>query len=387
MLGSFEIIVGENHFDLSLNKTEKGWMIAKYLLYHKNRAVSSVELIEVLWPDSKRGAYENALKTGVSRTRAFFTKIDPSLKRLIMTGDAAYFINPDVTVEVDVLRFQAIGDRLAGMNQLTEESRADFSEFLSLYRGAFLVADGRDRIPWIVLQRDMLANLYLSTLYHYLDLLQQDGDDETLLGVCRDALEIVNYDERLQEMMMGALLRTRRGVEASLHSRRDRAGAKGAEHMAEGVQSYYRKINQLNRALENDIDKIREDLAESARKSGAFFCEYNFFKDIQYIQKRHLERLGASLFIALLALDGGDEGQADRLALDESMEVLKGILMENLRVGDTVAQHGAGQYVALLPTVNDATGEMIMRRVVAAYEKKKPHAEIRCAYSVSPILF
>lgn len=385
MLGCFEITAGGVRFDLSLSKSKKGWMLAKYLFFHRDRSTSNSELIEVLWSGDDDGAHDNALKTSISRMRSFFSDIDPSLNRLILTGDSSYFVNPEIHVDVDALTFQALGARLSGEEALTDDSRELFDKFFELYTGVFLPADGRDGDNWVIAKREAFSNLYLSTLYHYLGLLTEAGDDEALLTVCRDALEIVAYDEQLQQVMMEALSRTRRGTEARLQSLREREGKAGAP-IAEGMRSYYQKISQLNRMIDTDIDKIRDDLTESSNRRGAFFCEYNFFKEIQYIQKRHLERLNTSLFIALIAVNAKDGGQIKPDMLNESMELLKEILNVSLRMGDTVAQHGAGQYVMLLPTVNEKTGVMIMKRITAAFEKIKVHPEIECVYTVSPLL-
>lgn len=49
------------------------------------------------------------------------------------------------------------------------------------------------------------------------------------------------------------------------------------------------------------------------------------------------------------------------------MEILKGILLNDLRKGDTISRYGPAQFALLLPSANLKTGTMILERIKSAF--------------------
>ena len=100
---------------------------------------------------------------------------------------------------------------------------------------------------------------------------------------------------------------------------------------------------------------------------------------------RNLERLGSSMFIALLMVSSMDSKPLNPLKLNDVMKGLLKVLTANLRKGDTITQFSPTQYALLLPTVNYTTGNMVMERVKRLFYRKYPNSNIPFAYRVGPL--
>lgn len=385
MLGRFEVIVGQERIDQRLRKSTKGWTLIKYLLLHMDEEVPFYELYEVLWPNEESSNPENALKTLISRMRSFLNTASPTLAECIVTNHGAYSWNRNLACDVDVIDFEHICKELDGAQELTDEVRAGFDKALSLYVGDLLPTNSQE--AWAVSRSVTLHNLYIRTVYQYLDLLKANEAYDDVVRVCRTALEIDAFDERLHVDLMDALVKTKRNNEAMLqykHATNMHFRYLGIQP-PEGIQEFYKYIIQAGQVLDIDIDSIREELVEYDKKKGAFVCEYAVFKEIYNLQMRNLERLGTTIFIALIMVSNVDGQPMEPMKLDDIMRNLMQALVENLRKGDTITQYSASQYALLLPNVNYETGKMVLERIKQAFYKIYPNSSVACNYRLGPI--
>ena len=67
------------------------------------------------------------------------------------------------------------------------------------------------------------------------------------------------------------------------------------------------------------------------------------------------------------------------------MEVLTEILRGNLRKGDTITRFNTTIMALLLPTVNYATGRMVMERIKRLFYKKFPNSNMVFNYRIGPL--
>jgi hypothetical protein len=186
---------------------------------------------------------------------------------------------------------------------------------------------------------------------------------------------------------MDALVKTKRNNEALLqykHATNLHFRYLGMQP-PEGIQEFYKQIIQAGQVLDMDIDSIRGELKEYDEVRGAFVCEYAVFKEIYNLQMRNLERMGSSMFIALIMVSNVDGQPMDPLRLDDIMNNLLQALTKNLRKGDTITHYSASQYALLLPSVTYETGKMVMERIKRSFYRIYPNSSVICNYRIGPI--
>ena len=134
-----------------------------------------------------------------------------------------------------------------------------------------------------------------------------------------------------------------------------------------------------------NIDTIRDELQEFGDVHGAFECEYAVFREIYNMQMRNLERLGSSMYIAMIMITSMDGEPLSPLKLDDIMKGLSEVLKAHLRKGDTITHFSPSQYALLLPTVNMDSGRMVMERIKRFFYQKFPNSNVMFSYRIGPL--
>ena len=385
MLGRFEIFVNNVRVDMALSKSKKGCMLLQYLLLHRNETVPFSDLYATLWPNEESANPESALKTLVSRVRTILGKVSNDLGDCIVTGRGVSSWNPYLKCYIDVAEFEELCEALNVNPQITPITREMYVKALNMYHGELLPANAQE--TWIVSRSVYLHNIYLRTVYAYLEQLKELEEWDEVIRVCRMALEIDAFDERLHLSLMDALVKTKRNNEAlmqykhatSLHFRY--LGMQPPE----GIQEFYKHIIQAGQVLDLDIDSIRNELREYGEIKGAFVCEYAVFKEIYNLQLRSAERSNSTVFLALMMVSAVDGQPMDPLKLDDIMKNLQEVLKNSLRKGDTITHYSASQYAMLLPMKSYDSGKMVMERIKSAFYSSYVNSSVVLNYRIGPI--
>ncbi len=246
---------------------------------------------------------------------------------------------------------------------------------------------GNAQEDWAVSISVSLHDRYIKTVHLYLQLLEEKEDYDEIIHTCRRTLETDSFDERLHLELMQALVKTNRTNEAlmqykhvtNMHFRY--LGVKPPEE----IQEFYKHIIQVGDTLDMNLDAIRNELREFGDVHGAFECEYAVFREIYNLQMRNLERLGSSMYIAMIMITSMDGETMDPLKLDDIMKGLGNVLKVHLRKGDTITQFSPSQYALLLPTVNVETGHMIMERIKRYFYQMYPNSNVMFSYRIGPL--
>lgn len=384
LLGSFHIYRGADSVDALVGKSRKGMMLLQFLALQHGENVPVYRLIETLWSGEGSSNPESALKTLVSRLRVILAQVSPALAACIVTERGSYRWVTQPGVSIDLYEFEELEKRLSTCTELTEESQRDYQRALSLYGGNLLQGSEEE---WALSRSATLHASFLKLVYQYLTLLKAAERYNEIIDVCRAALDVDAFDETLHLQLMNALVKTCRNHEAlmqykhvtNLHFRY--LGVQPPE----GIQEFYKQIMQAGDTLEMNIDAIREELQEYGEVSGAFVCEYAVFKEIYNLQMRNLERLGSSMFIALLMVSSMDSKPLNPLKLNDVMKGLLKVLTANLRKGDTITQFSPTQYALLLPTVDYDSGKAVMERLKRKFYQAYPNSTYMLTYRLGPL--
>ena len=383
MMGLFTVETEDTVHEELMAKSRKGISLIQYLVLERGKSVSSQRLIRELWPGSRNGNPENALKTMVSRVRSALNDLSEGLGESIVSGQGAYRWNNAENVHIDVLTVIDLLERLH-RNPEEEERLALTEQLLDLYRGdLYLTGDlfsGQAMSNW-------LHGEYLNAVYRMIDVLKSREEYNRICEVCRRAVRIDDLDEQLHIELMQAMVNLNRAADAAEEYR---TLLKNSRHVLDAepgqdVQETYERLAEAGKTVKFNLDVIRNDLLEREDEwKGPFFCEYPVFKEIYNIQMRNLERLGSTMFLAVIML-GNLENISMTGRRQSCMAGLQEILKTNMRKGDIITRFSENTFAMLLPMVNYTTGSMVMERIEHLYYQEYAALAVPFHARISPL--
>ncbi len=363
ILGELRMIVDGEDITSKMKNSPKKTLLLEYLLINKNRPVTTGTLVDVLWNGKDDLNLENTLKTLVSRLRKDLS--DCGLDKAIVTKRGAYMWNPDLDCSIDLYKFEDLCAKMAAVDELGDDDKKDFDEILFLYSDGLLSNSGLN--SWIAPKTYYYQDLYLKTVYRYIDLLKNKDLHSDIIRVCKIALEIDAFDTKLNLELMNTLLKIGKSKEALAQYQNitdlnyTYMGTKPPEEILE----FYKVLLMNEQNEETNIEDIYHELTTDEEEDlGAYVCEYAIFKDIYRLYMRNLKRLDTTMFLGICSIKSINRGEMNPLELDAAMRKLKDLLVDNLRNGDTVSRYSLNQFALLLPSIdNYEIGRMVMKRL------------------------
>lgn len=382
MLGNFTIAMGNNLLTDDINRSQKLWNVLAYLIVHRDRNVPQAEFVEQFWPDDHSSNPISALKTLLYRVRAmlepcFGTSMDP-----ILSQRGSYSWNRSIACSVDVDEFEALcreasASGLSAAKQLELRRKAD-----GLYAGDFL-PKLTDQL-WTIPITTRLHNLYLQNAKALAKLLDRAELYEEMNAISTRAAELDPLDEEVHVLVVRSLLRLGRDAAALSHyeNTTDLLYRQLGVRPSEELRNLYTEIMDVEQSLETDLEVIQGDLREAAARSGAFVCEYGFFKEAYRLEARRSSRNGSSVHVALITISLPSGGVPALKVLSATMEQLLEVLIASLRRGDIISKYSGAQYVVMLPSANFEDSTMVMERVVSAFYRQHRRNFLKLSYKI-----
>ena len=386
MFGNFEIVVNGNVVLTQLRQAKKTSQFLEYLILKKDRAVPHEELLEMLWSDKENRNPATALRTLLHRYRSLVDQSNlPELSDSILTARGAYQWNPNLDCEIDVFEFERLCQEARTPGMSNRECIERYLQMLQIYTGPLLTNSAEEM--WVVPKSVYYHDLFLESVFTLLDLLKIEEEHDMIVQVCRKAMDVDMFDERLHLELMMALVKTGKKREAlsqyyfatDLHYKQ-----LGIQPSGE-IRAVYKLIVQADQEMEADIEKVQNMLEEDTDGHGAFVCEYEIFKEIYQLQRRMLERYNGTMFLALLTISNTYEQRFDNLVLDNIMKQLLHVSQTNLRRGDTISRYSVMQYVVLLPSVTYETGRLVRDRIKKAFYNEYVKSSVVLTYKLRPL--
>lgn len=384
MLGRFSILVDGADIASQLSKSKKGLALLQYLILQEGASVPNQQLYEVLWPSESSSNPESALKTLISRMRVILGKYSEKLSRCIVTDRGSYRFNMALELDVDLYEFKRIQTMLAAKRTVEEEDLPLYEHAVSLFTGD-LLSDGNGQESWASSLHIELHREYLKLIYRYLDELERLEKYDEITYVCRKALEIDSFDEKLHISLMNAMLKMGSINEALMqhkHATEIYYKYLGMQP-TEGIQEFYKKIISADKSLDESLSYICDELKSTSKNVGAFMCEYAIFKEIYNLQVRNLERVDMKVYVMLVMLRSMDGKQIEPIKLNNMMNGLQEIMRTSLRKGDVVSQFSASQFALLLPMQAKENGAIVMERIKKGFYKKYSRSNVILSYRIS----
>jgi tetratricopeptide (TPR) repeat protein len=198
-----------------------------------------------------------------------------------------------------------------------------------------------------------------------LELLTEAGRYAEAQAICEKALIIDQFEEQVHKYLLYALARQGSHNKAMAHYNYvlelfyNELGVNPSDSM----KNLYREIVKTVNNVEIDLNMIKRELNESENITGAYYCEYEVFKDMYRVEARAAARTEQSIFVGLLTLTDSRGDAPDRQMLNKGMERLLQLTVKSLRKGDVIARYSPTQYVVMFPTRAYEHGRLVMDRL------------------------
>lgn len=386
MLGEFSITAGDNTISDSTARTHQLWHLIEYLITFRKRDISQEELIGILWPKGEIDNPANALKNLVYRARsALHAHGLPNGRRMIVYKKGLYSWNNTYPCTVDAEEFEQACRRANAEGLTPAQQVTRYQEAIHLYKGDFL--PGAKLEPWVIPIASEYRKQYFKCVYWLLGILQSQQQYEDMEQACLHAIAIDPFEETAHRYLIHSLIQ--QGKQEESMTRYNEVTELLFRELGIGpstaMRALYREIAKTTHDVQLDLGIIKEDLEETDRIPGAFYCEYEIFKNLYRLEARTAARSGQSVFVVLVTLEDIDGNLLEVKIQNKTMDSLYRIIRENLRKGDVYARFSASQYVMMLPALTMENCVMVMDRVTRRFRYAHRGTRVKIDYKIQPL--
>ena len=387
-LGDFSIKYNNSVVSDSINRAYKPWNFLAYLTVNKDREIPSGEVSSLVWDEKQESTTRGSIKVLVHRVRSFLAPLSNNKDFSPITFKKGVFSwNYAEQTVMDFERFESLLHE-AGLKSTTDSHRfALYQEAISLYKGDFLHTN---KSTWTTSIRDRLHTAYVDTVCEFISMCYEKKKYALALSTCERAMYLEKNDERLYYHLIKSLYLTgaRREALEKYHETTEVFYKEFGITPSDEIKLLYREITKALNVTEKNIELVQSELEESLGNTGAFFCEYEIFKDIYQLTERGCRRSGETAFLCLLTLfsDIGDDLKpTDIKHYNKCMEELKLVVQEALRRRDVYARYSVTQFVVLLSDVTMENASLIAERIMRSYKRLHPVKDVKLDIKVAAV--
>ena len=156
---------------------------------------------------------------------------------------------------------------------------------------------------------------------------------------------------------------------------------------SDDMRNLYSEIMKIQQQIETDLSVIQAQLKGQDKETGAFVCDYGYFKEAYRLECRRAERSSSKVFIALITV-ASDKGPDCELPAERLRLVMKKLLssmQSHLRKGDVISRYSSNQYVLLLPSVTYENGILVLNRILTIYYQHNRRANVILHCRLQPL--
>lgn len=378
MLGKFEILMDGKPVLAALKQSRKATMLIQYLVLQKGERVTHKDLTDTLWNGERSTNPDMALRAIMHRFRNMIEAEGlKELETCIITSRGYYQWNPAMECRVDVFEMEALMEE--ARRQLNPAAAvARYERVLELYAGRLLPMFCNE--PWVETRSLTLHVQYRIALFQVLEACKRKGENERIVKLCRRAIELDPYEERLYLEEIVALEALGRHNEAQKLARR--GTAMGCLHHAiepGRAGSAYRQMRQADRNMEGEVAKLVAALPDT-ENAGACICDFETFKEAYRVQRGVQARYGLPVFLAIMTVAPGQDAEPDETST--MVDQLGELIHTSLRQCDVAARYTETQYVIMLCGSAAETGSSPLERIKASFYRVPAHGRYLLSYSL-----
>lgn len=385
LFGEFSLTYNGMSIDDSGSRSKKLWMLLEYLLVFRGREVTQNEIIELLWPDEDVSNPANTLKVLIHRIRQTLDQLGLDGKSLIVSHRGTYsWQNNGVELVVDTDLFEKLY-RKAEAEKDPEQRLTHLLRAIDVYKGDFLPKMSYE--VWVVPICTYYHGLYIKLVKDAIVILNERKRFDDIIRICHNAVVVDPYDESLHISLIEALADSSRYREALSHyeSATKMFYSQFGITPSQEFMAVYKRVIKMTNDVETDLTIIKGGLQEVQDARGAFYCEYEIFKEIYQLEARAQMRSGQTVFLCLLTITDANGERLKQKTLSPAMDKLMNAIGTSLRHGDVYTRFSISQYLVMLPCVTLENGEMVMERIIRRFRRDNPRSTAVIHYNVQPI--
>lgn len=385
MFGGFTIQAGNRILTDAKGRTRQIWNLLEFLVANRLGDVSQEKLIEILWADESCADPLNALKNLVYRLRGMLKALDGDGEKrdYILYKRNTYCWNNALNCTVDTEELEK-SFRAARDSETPEKDRLSFfSRVVGLYQGEFLPKSSTE--DWVVALSAYYRNIYIEAVKGTYELLVAAGRFEEADLICRKAVALEPLDESLQELVIS--LHLKQGDLQGALDYYDYVSEMFYEKLdvefSERIRAMMREVEKELNSVEKDMAVITTNLLNTEAQEGAFFCDYDIFRNIYRLEARMVERFGESVFVALLTVE--PQAKSGPQAVSDAMQALRQVITKNLRKCDVASLYSKSQFIMMLPALTFENGKMVLGRLISKFNNTKESRSVSLSTRLNPL--
>lgn len=386
MFGGFKIESGGETIQDTAARTHQLWHLIEYLIVFRHKTISQDELIAVLWPDNNIENPSNALKNLVYRIRSLFASQNmPCARDMVMFNRGCYQWNNSLTTYVDTESFEELYKQASAADLSPDKKINKYMEAINVYKGDFLPGSCFEN--WVVPICSYYRSMYFRCVYAAIGMLYDQGRYAEVEMICKKALIIDQFEESVHKHLIMSMVKQGMQTQALAHYNlvADLFFRELGVNLSASMRNLYREIIKTTHNVETDINIVKEDLKEPEQTTGAFYCEYEVFKNFYRLEARTAARSGQAIFISLLTISDPQGGTLDIKIQSKVMDNLFEIIKSGLRKGDVFSRFSATQYVLMLPTLTYENCAMVMDRIIKRYKQTYRSKAVEIFTKIQPL--
>lgn len=147
------------------------------------------------------------------------------------------------------------------------------------------------------------------------------------------------------------------------------------------MKSLYKIIIANDEQEEINLKTLKTQLESDIDRSGAFYCDYEFFKHIYQVELRNIKRKCREQYLVVfeISTDLDDE------PLRAIMTKLTKIIQNSLRMGDVYSRINKTQIVLLLPCETIDNGYAVIQRITQQFYRKVTRKQAKLHYHIEAV--
>jgi DNA-binding SARP family transcriptional activator len=369
MFGEFTIYAdGEPAFRYE-GRTRKLWNLLQYLFIKRGTMVPQSDLIAIAHLDGRKGKPENSLKNLIYRLRSQLENSDLPKQNYIICERGAYAWNPNIPVTLDVEVFEQEWKEACALEHDSENRLIHYLAAIELYKGKFLPQSQSEE--WVQSLEGYYHHIFADCVNGAYEIFKEKKDMGFMEELCRKSLNMDPLSEELCRLYINVLIQQNQYKRAlSVYSAFvDRLQKEADQRPSEAMIRLYQDVIKMISNMQADINMVKNDLKEASAGNGAYYCQYEIFKNMYRLLARSISRTGQPVYLLLFTVSDANGDMPTVKMLHSAMRALQLGIGKSLRRGDVYAQYSNTQYVVLLQSLNEENGRMIANRVISNYEQ------------------
>lgn len=363
-LGKFRISDGNEFLDERKLHSPMLIKLFLYMMVHREKAVSTEEIINAIWLEEEVDNPIGALKNLMYRLRKVLNDTFGQ-NDYILTNRGSYTWNPEVELLIDTEEFEKLIQ--SAKNQNDEKVSCEMYESaLMIYEGRFMsqVTD----LHWVHNLNAYFHAMFLDAVKAVLDTYLLQGNVGLVERTCDKVLEIDTTDEDIYVYKIKAYMyvgKVKQAMEAYEIAKKRMQLEMGVNN-SPVLEEIYQELLRMNKGdAIDDIDEIHSDVIEE-NPEGVFLCGYPVFKEIYQLEARKSLRSGLPNQMILFTIETihGENDAIGLFRIKQGMEQMERVMKRTLRLGDVAAKYSDSQYVLLVLNCNRECAYLVADRLV-----------------------